>query len=160
MTDEKQSLVRAPAGTQLMRPAAAELNPLQQDAPVIWSSIEDPMAVIAMLNEETKLSDHIGETILVRDVVGHVVRMTDEKTGEVKDQARTVVITPEGVGYSCVSSGVNTSIKILVSLLGAPPWTEPLRLMVREQRTRAGFRVMKLVPVIERDEPAKAAKKK
>jgi Phage Single-stranded DNA-binding protein len=145
-------------------PARAEnFNPLDQDIPTVWSSLggesrEAALAVIAALNTERSLQDSVGEVIRVANLVGHVVRMTDQRTGEIVDQPRTVLLDGEGNGWAAVSNGVNGSLKLIVGLVGPPPWDPPLELRVTRVKTNSGFYVLKLVPV-QLEAPARSRKK-
>lgn len=108
-------------------------------------SIEDRMKLFSAVNDAEKLADHIGETLTVSNLVVQQVDVTDETTGEISQQPRVIIITPEGKAYSAISVGLLSSVKNIVSFLGDPnDWPLPLTFKVVEKRGRNGYRFMTL----------------
>lgn len=85
-----------------------------------------------MNNPEQRLADHIGEVIEVTDLFVEVIQLESEETGEMMDCPRIVVIDKDKVGYQCVSVGVWSAFKKLISIYGVPTWKEPIKLKVRQ----------------------------
>lgn len=110
-----------------------------------WSSINEQddkgkFAVInAMVGEALRGRDLLKESILVSNLLVHVVQLTDPETGEVVEGPRVVLIDPDGVCVSFVSMGVLASLKKIITVVGPPPWTPPLICVPIAQRTRKGF---------------------
>lgn len=97
-------------------------------------------------NDGEKLIDHCGETLEITDVAAHGVSLADEKTGEINEVLRVVLIATDGTTYSCVSSGVIESLKKIFAIVGVPSWKdEPVKIIPTEVRTKQGRRVLTLV---------------
>jgi len=94
------------------------------------------------------LSDLIGKEVSVQHIVAHSVEIVDKETGEVKDEDRIVLVTPEGESFSCVSAGVRRSLQQIMALTNSmPPWNPAMVLKVQQKNTRAGRRTYILTPV-------------
>jgi hypothetical protein len=65
--------------------------------------------------------------INVKDIFVEVVTCVNEKTGEMTECPRTVLIDDKGIGYTAVSIGVFSSLKKIFAIFGEPKsWTEPV----------------------------------
>ena len=148
------------------REAGAAINPYQIGgdlAQVYWASL--PATTVAeraklyalMTGAAEPLGNHLGEVIEVEHVIAHGVEIADEQTGEVREQPRVVLITPDGDAYQAVSWGVLKSLKMLAQMVSPPPFTPALRLKIQQLATRKGFRTYTLQPV-DPDAPAPAPK--
>ena len=85
-----------------------------------------------MNNPEKRLADCINMTIYVKDLYCEVVNCTNTETGEVTQQPRIVVIDKDNIGYQCVSIGIFSAFKKLISIFGEPTWNEPIPLKVKQ----------------------------
>lgn len=95
----------------------------------------------AINNKGESLDDHMGKVLEIVHVAAHPVSLTDEKTGEVVDTIRTVLVDKNGVNYDAVSEGVASSLQKIFAIVGMPPWIdEPLKIKVVQQKTRAGYK--------------------
>jgi hypothetical protein len=137
--------------------AALPLNPydLAGGQQVFWSSFpqdtpQQRAELFARMQAKgTPLSEMIGKRIQVQHVIAHGVEIADEKTGEITEQPRIVLVTPDGTSYQCVSWGILKSLKTLVQMIGTnPPFDPPLELEVQQINTRRGFRTFQLSPVL------------
>ena len=80
-----------------------------------------------------RVKDHINEEIAVAHIYVEPVTLVDENTGEATDAPRTVLITPEGVGYVAVSRGVFNAVRRIIAIFGEPStWAEPRRVRVKQ----------------------------
>lgn len=80
-----------------------------------------------------RIKDHINEEIPVAHIYVESVTLVDEQTGEATDAPRTVLITPEGVGYVAVSRGVFNAVRRIIAIFGEPStWAEPRRVRVKQ----------------------------
>lgn len=79
----------------------------------------------AMNNPSKRLSDCINLEIHLKDVFVEVVNCTDD-LGMSQLCPRIVLIDDKGVGYTCVSIGVFSSLKKLFQIFGVPTYKEPL----------------------------------
>lgn len=131
----------------------AQQNPAQQNAASIdlkrgYSSIQgDDMdarkRLYTAIASAEQLSDHLGETIVLKDVVVLPVTSENEETGEVDEYERTTLIDVNGSAFAAGSSGVVSSLKNLFGVFGEPStWAEPLPIKVVEKKGRKGFKFM------------------
>ena len=79
----------------------------------------------AMNNPSKRLSDCINLEIHLKDVFVEVVNCTDD-LGMTQLCPRIVLIDDKGIGYTCVSIGVFSSLKKLFQIFGVPTYKEPL----------------------------------
>lgn len=92
-----------------------------------------------------QLSDHINETLSIKDVVAHEIMLPDMQTGEVTNCLRTVLIAEDGTAYQAVSQGVVSSLSKIFAIVGMPTWDEPVHLTPMNVKTKQGFKVLTLV---------------
>lgn len=92
----------------------------------------------AINNAENSLTDFIGKPLEIVDVVAHPVTLTDEETGEIVQALRVVLIDKNGVGYTAVSQGITNSLARIFKIIGMPTWKEPVKLEVKQVKTRNG----------------------
>lgn len=79
------------------------------------------------------VSDHINEVLEVKDIFAEVVTLVSDKTGEVVQVPRIVLISPDGVGYAAVSMGVYSAVSKILHIFGDPSaWEAPLRVKVKQ----------------------------
>lgn len=131
---------------------AGMLSSLKNPTAVFFCSIEDDgsreskVKIYNSINTDgEKLIDHCGETLEITDVAAHGVSLADEKTGEINEVLRVVLIATDGTTYSCVSSGVIESLKKIFAIVGVPSWKEePVKIVPTEVRTKQGRRVLTL----------------
>lgn len=104
---------------------------------------------VAVLNASQcpkyKISDFINKQITVVNVRFEKTAFVDDETGEYTEGVRTTLITPEGEGISCASSGVVRSIIGIVNEFGEPTKDEPYKLNVRQIETKNGNRYYQLL---------------
>ena len=105
-------------------------------------------ALVAMYNAinspDHKLSDFVGKKLNIKDIsIERVDNMNDE-TGEMVANARVVLIDENGESYTCVSSGIQSAIKKLVSVFGEPTWEPALPVEVQNLSTKKGRKTMTL----------------
>lgn len=105
-------------------------------------------ALVAMYNAinspDHKLSDFVGKKLNIKDIsIERVDNMNDE-TGEMVANARVVLIDENGESYTCVSSGIYSAIKKLVSVFGEPTWEPALPVEVQNLSTKKGRKTMTL----------------
>ena len=86
----------------------------------------------AMNNPDKRLADCINMEIKAKDLYVEVVNCTNEETGEVTACPRMVIIDTEGVSYQAVSVGIYSALKKMIQIYGAPTWTQPVRMRVKQ----------------------------
>lgn len=94
---------------------------------ITGDSTDERLAVYTAISNAEKLADHVNEVINVENVILQQVEMTDKETGEVRDAVRTILIDTDGNAYAATSSGIETSIKSILSIVGEPQtWEHPI----------------------------------
>lgn len=89
-----------------------------------------------------QLLDHEGKTLEIVDVAAHPIKVTDEKTGEIHEVLRTILIDKEGRGYQAVSEGVVGALQKIYSIIGAPSWKdEPVKMVIGSEKTSNKYTV-------------------
>ena len=123
------------------REASQELiASMQENSTSVYSSIqgdsfEDRVAVVAAITDAEPLADHLGQTIWLKDIVAHSVTITDEETGEVSVQPRTILIDKDGKAYSAVSGVIVNRLTTIVNVIGQPhTWPSPLPIRVTREK--------------------------
>lgn len=99
----------------------------------------------AISNAQEKLDDHINKELKIVDVVVHPVQIVDERTGEVSNMLRTILIDDKGIGYAAVSYGVLSALQRMFGIIGKPSWKdEPVVIIPKKETTRNGNKVTTL----------------
>jgi hypothetical protein len=93
--------------------------------------------VSAIETESDKLK-YMGKTLHLTNVLGHRVRLTDEATGEITEQVRTVFLCKE-VSLSFTSKAATEFAELCFAVLGKGPWAEPLPIRFTMVKTRKGY---------------------
>lgn len=101
----------------------------------------------AMNNPEHRLGDAINTTIVVKDVFAEYVDCTNNETGEVNKAPRIVLIDDKGEGWACVSFGIMSAIRNLITIYGAPTWENGLKVKVK-QVIKGERRMLTLEPAV------------
>lgn len=125
-----------------------DLNCAESYCSLKGATREEKMAMYNAVNSpDYKLSDYTGKVIGIKDVVIEQIQLADEKTGEVKNQARVVLIDGNGKSYQCVSNGIYNSIKKIISIFGEPTWDEVVVVEVQNLSTAKGRKTLTLKAV-------------
>lgn len=111
------------------------------------SSVEGKMHVQKALGTADYTADDLKLVPFpVQNVVVHSVKIESEDGGVINAN-RTVLISPDGKTASFTSQGIISSLRNIFSLFGFPPYDEPLNMIVKETKTRKGWRTLNLVVV-------------
>lgn len=126
-----------------------EISTITNDAPEfsrgMYCSIhaetqEDRLDIYEAVSNSLSLDDMVGKAVEVENVIIQPVEMTDNATGEIMQRNRIVLITPKGDAYGCTSTGVETSMKNLFSIVGCPPWNPAIKFDVVKKQGRNGYK--------------------
>lgn len=97
----------------------------------------------ATSNPDKHIKECIGDVIEIKDVCLDSVEIVDEKTGEIFNGVRTVIITPDNTTYVATSCGVVTSLKGIFKMFGTPDmWEKPIKVKIKQSTTRSGNSVL------------------
>lgn len=100
----------------------------------------------AMNNPSHRLGEAINTVITVKDIFAEYVDTTNRETGVVIKAPRIVLIDDKGEGWACVSTGVMTAIKHLITIYGSPTWEDGIKVKV-VQVNKGERRMLTLEPV-------------
>ena len=101
----------------------------------------------AALQSSEPLSEHLGEVINLVHFMGQTINVADENTGEMTVRVRTVIIDDKGKAYTATSDQLLNSLVTLTAIYGPPAkWSAPKPVVVKEARSRRGFRFFTVVP--------------
>ena len=94
----------------------------------------DKVRLFNLTNSECeRLGDNINKVLEVQHIYCEEVECVSEKTGEMEICPRIVLLTKDGKGYTCVSRGVFSAVRKLLSVFGEPSqWDEPTKVEVKQ----------------------------
>jgi hypothetical protein len=102
---------------------------------------------LAGSGEEVKGDDALGIEIEVEYIHLHRVSKVDDRTGEIEDWVRTVLITPGRICYSFGSGPVARTAAEMLIAFGPGRFSPPIRVMVREKKIDSKKSCKVIVPV-------------
>lgn len=76
----------------------------------------------------------------------HRVEVVDPRSGQITNATRCVLIDANDVARCFVSSGIAKDLADIIGMFGIGPYSPPLRVRVRQIKTRSGFRMYTIVP--------------
>ena len=86
-----------------------------------------------------KVTDYIGKQIKLMHFFVEVIQTVSEKTGEIVNVPRVVLIDEAGKGYQAVSIGMYNSLKRVVAMFGEPAtWDRPHTVEIQQVSTKTG----------------------
>jgi hypothetical protein len=147
---ENQEIMNAPVSRIENEKAPALADEMQNAGADILNTITgtDPISKAQVYNALTNptgaLSDMIGKTVNMVDVVGQYVEMVDDQTSELTMQPRIVLIDADGKSYGAVSKGVLNALKQIFVVIGQPHYDIPLPLDVLQKKGRHGYNFLTL----------------
>jgi len=110
------------------------------------TDIDAKKRVFVAVNDAEPLSDHLGETLDVVDIVAHKVEVANEESGEIGEATRVVLLTADGKALASVSVGIQGAVRNILAFLGEPStWDGAVKLIPVEKKGRRGFRYMSLM---------------
>ena len=142
------------------------------------NSINDRIKIAnAVMGKTEKLTDNLFKTFYLQDFICQNLQLEpmnseqqhyDEYGNVIKENvARIVLICNDEDGkqrvLDCCSSGVLSSLKMIVALFGMPHtemWQEPLLIEVQQTKTKKGYNVTKIVPVLDNEKVQQTKTKK
>lgn len=104
----------------------------------------EKVALYNAVSNSASLEDAIGQTLAVTDVIMQPVTTYDEATGEERRATRTVFVCEDGTAYGCTSSGVETSLRNIFAIVGAPTWQPALMIKPVKIKGNRGYKFTSL----------------
>lgn len=110
------------------------------------TDIDAKKRVFVAVNDAEPLSDHLGETLDVVDIVAHKVEVANEESGEIGEATRVVLLTSDDKALASVSVGIQGAVRNILAFLGDPStWDGAVKLIPVERKGRRGYRYMSLM---------------
>lgn len=114
------------------------------------STREGKIKLYSALQNAEKLDEHLNEPLEMVNAVAQAVQVTDDKTGEISNSVRVIIVTDDGNAYAAISPTLAAGLNTMFGIFGTPnAWTEPLAIKVVERRSRRGFKFFSIEPVGE-----------
>lgn len=115
----------------------------------IFSSVQaetqdEKLAIYDAISDCEDLKKQVNKTIYVENIIIQQVELQDDETGDIEKANRIVLIDDKGKAYGCTSSGVETSIRNLIAVVGAAPWSPAIPLTPVMKQGRNGWEFMSL----------------
>lgn len=83
---------------------------------------------------DSRITEHVGEPIVVTDYFIHDVQLTSKEDGELIICPRLVLIDKDGFTHECVSATILSSMQSIAFVNGKPPWPDGVTLVPRMKR--------------------------
>lgn len=101
-------------------------------------SFKEKAKFVNIISGDAELvSDHIGETILLKDIYLEIVDVADTVTGELKKLPRQVLIDADGNAFTCSSPVFANKLAQMVSNMGHPfSWEEPVPIKFKQVKSK------------------------
>jgi hypothetical protein len=95
--------------------------------------------VINAMQAAVPVSDNLGKTINLQDVIIQEVHLTNEVTGELNTVPRITFIDADGTAYSATSDVLYKDLKNFFAILGTPNnWPAPVPVQVVKEKAKVG----------------------
>ena len=118
---------------ELAQPESNALCSIKGDSPEAKKLVYN-----ASNNPKHKIDDYINKEIALQDIFVEIIELANEKTGELEQAPRIVLIDDQGESYQCVSNGIFGSLKKLITVFGEPTWVEPIHVIVKQVKVKRG----------------------
>lgn len=117
----------------VVTPTETANTPLVAYSSIKGDDIDAKMDVLNAVSNAEPIAQHLGEELLIRDIIIMNTTLTDKATGEVVEVQRTVVITEDGTAYAAMSGGIIRSLNNMIGVLGEPStWPAPVATTIVE----------------------------
>lgn len=104
------------------------------------------MTCVATGPDCKKASDAINKVIRLKWFYCHKVELVSDKTGEITESARCVLIERDETAYAFVSAGLARDLIRLIDAFGKGPYPDGIPLMIRQLDLKNQRRTYQLVP--------------
>lgn len=110
----------------------------------VWASFTPETAAekMALYNalsaKSTNISELMGKTFRVQNVVFQGREFTNDETGELEKNLKAIIITDNGI-YHSYSRGIINSVQSILEMFGLPDqWEQPLEFTVERVALKSG----------------------
>lgn len=125
--------------------ARADIAALKQGGAAVFSTITgaDRASKVAILNAMTNskpVSENLGKTFNLLNVVIQAIEMEDETTKEMVSVPRIVLVDDKGEAWHAISSGLFKSLENIFGVMGNPDTWEGVPLPIKITQAGTGNR--------------------
>lgn len=104
-------------------------------------TLPEKKALFNALQNADSIRDHLGEKIVVRDIISYPAEVANRDTGVVELQPRTIFIAKDGKSYGSVSPVLYDAVVKLLKVFGdADTWRNELTIRIVEKNGARGYR--------------------
>lgn len=97
--------------------------------------------VLDATTNSAPVSEHLGKKINLANIIIQSVEMADDKTGELSEQPRIILIDTDGNSFHAISGGLLRSVENILGILGEPhQWPRPITVVVEEKKGNNGYK--------------------
>lgn len=103
----------------------------------------------SLASPDHNVEEIIGKQIELVDVVAYPVTfLSDGDNGVEVNCLRCILIDKNGKSYAAVSQGIANSLMRLFTIFGMPHWTNPIKVEVKQVKTRNGNNKVNILTVV------------
>jgi len=97
------------------------------------------VATVEAMTNSIPIKENLNKTINVQNVIVQAIPMLDTASGEVRDQARIILLDVDGTAYHAISGGLWRSVQNILGVVGHPStWPAPLPIHIASVKGRQG----------------------
>jgi hypothetical protein len=97
------------------------------------------VATVEAMTNSIPIKENLNKTIRVQNVIVQAIPMLDTASGEIKDQARIILLDVDGTAYHAISGGLWRSVQNILGVVGHPSaWPEALPIYITSVKGRQG----------------------
>lgn len=97
------------------------------------------VATVEAMTNSVPVKENLNKTIQLVNVIVQAIPMADQTTGEIRDQARIILLSADGTAYHAISGGLWKSVQNILGVIGHPSeWPEPLPIHIASVKGRQG----------------------
>lgn len=98
----------------------------------------------AMNSPDVQIADHIGQEIVMRDIIIEAIELPDDDTGELHTVPRCTIIDVNGNSYASTSNGIYNALRKICGIYHKTHFEKGLRVTVGQIALKGGHRAYTL----------------
>lgn len=106
---------------------------------IVATDFGSRLTAITAMQAAVPVSENLGKTINLKDVIIQEVHLANERTGEIVPVPRITFIDEDGTAYSATSDVLYKDLKNFFAILGTPNnWPAPVAVQVVKEKAKVG----------------------
>lgn len=103
---------------------------------LVGDDFETKTQLLSATTNSVPISENLGKTINLKNVVVQGIEMTNEDSGEIQQVPRVILLDDKGTAYHAISKPVFNAVKNFIGILGQPStWPKPVPVKVVQEGT-------------------------